>query len=92
MYLCTCMIQSLFLLSSSLLFLKGMCNYMSLLLQIQVIEDDKANKANEPFITGVRGQAPPLVTTNFHVKDQGKVLLGCIFHVDKRCNTSLCAA
>ncbi|KAF4084974.1 hypothetical protein AMELA_G00112270 [Ameiurus melas] len=38
---------------------------------IQVIEDDKANKSNEPFVTGVRGQAPPLVTTKFHVKDQG---------------------
>ncbi|XP_007562510.1 protein transport protein Sec24C isoform X2 [Poecilia formosa] len=37
---------------------------------IQVIEDDKA-KTNEPFTTGVRGQAPPLVTTNFQVKDQG---------------------
>ncbi|XP_077406718.1 protein transport protein Sec24C isoform X4 [Vanacampus margaritifer] len=37
---------------------------------IQVIEDDKA-KTVEPFTTGVRGQAPPLVTTNFHVKDQG---------------------
>ncbi|XP_066549901.1 protein transport protein Sec24C isoform X1 [Amia ocellicauda] len=38
---------------------------------IQVIEDDKANRSNEPFTTGVRGQAPPLVTTDFHVKDQG---------------------
>ena len=38
--------------------------------QIQVIEDDRA-KSNEPFTTGVRGQAPPLVTTNFQVKDQG---------------------
>ncbi|XP_057682011.1 protein transport protein Sec24C isoform X2 [Corythoichthys intestinalis] len=37
---------------------------------IQVIEDDKA-KSTEPFSTGVRGQAPPLVTTDFHVKDQG---------------------
>nr|XP_057917802.1 protein transport protein Sec24C isoform X2 [Doryrhamphus excisus] len=37
---------------------------------IQVIEDDKA-KSTEPFSTGVRGQAPPLVTTNFQVKDQG---------------------
>uniref|UniRef100_A0A8C3AQH1 SEC24 homolog C, COPII coat complex component n=1 Tax=Cyclopterus lumpus TaxID=8103 RepID=A0A8C3AQH1_CYCLU len=37
---------------------------------IQVIEDDKA-KSTEPFATGVRGQAPPLVTTNFQVKDQG---------------------
>ncbi|KAL0984102.1 hypothetical protein UPYG_G00137110 [Umbra pygmaea] len=38
---------------------------------IQVIEDDRANKSSEPFTTGVRGQAPPLVTTNFQVKDQG---------------------
>ncbi|KAJ8416117.1 hypothetical protein AAFF_G00381390 [Aldrovandia affinis] len=38
---------------------------------IQVIEDDKANKGNEPFTTGVRGQAPPLVTTTFQVRDQG---------------------
>uniref|UniRef100_A0A3B4AWB8 SEC24 homolog C, COPII coat complex component n=1 Tax=Periophthalmus magnuspinnatus TaxID=409849 RepID=A0A3B4AWB8_9GOBI len=37
---------------------------------IQVIEDDKA-KCTEPFTTGVRGQAPPLVTTDFHVRDQG---------------------
>ncbi|XP_067431595.1 protein transport protein Sec24C isoform X3 [Thunnus thynnus] len=37
---------------------------------IQVIEDDKT-KSTEPFTTGVRGQAPPLVTTNFQVKDQG---------------------
>ncbi|XP_061666594.1 protein transport protein Sec24C isoform X2 [Syngnathoides biaculeatus] len=37
---------------------------------IQVIEDDKA-RSTEPFSTGVRGQAPPLVTTDFHVKDQG---------------------
>ncbi|KAG5831572.1 hypothetical protein ANANG_G00305130 [Anguilla anguilla] len=39
---------------------------------IQVIEDDRASKSGEPFTTGVRGQAPPLVTTNFLVKDQGK--------------------
>ncbi|XP_064806815.1 protein transport protein Sec24C-like isoform X2 [Oncorhynchus masou masou] len=38
---------------------------------IQVIEDDRVNKSSEPFTTGVRGQAPPLVTTNFQVKDQG---------------------
>ncbi|XP_036392862.1 protein transport protein Sec24C isoform X1 [Megalops cyprinoides] len=38
---------------------------------VQVIEDDKASKGNEPFITGVRGQPPPLVTTTFQVKDQG---------------------
>ncbi|XP_075889634.1 protein transport protein Sec24C isoform X4 [Nelusetta ayraudi] len=37
---------------------------------IQVIEDDKA-KTTEPFSTGVRGQVPPLVTTDFQAKDQG---------------------
>uniref|UniRef100_A0A8C3DWL9 SEC24 homolog C, COPII coat complex component n=1 Tax=Corvus moneduloides TaxID=1196302 RepID=A0A8C3DWL9_CORMO len=39
--------------------------------QIQVIEDDRNNRGSEPFVTGVRGQVPPLVTTNFLVKDQG---------------------
>ncbi|XP_059802400.1 protein transport protein Sec24C-like [Hypanus sabinus] len=38
---------------------------------IQVIEDDKSNRGSEPFSTGVRGQVPPLVTTDFVVKDQG---------------------
>ncbi|KAL7990341.1 hypothetical protein Chor_013771 [Crotalus horridus] len=38
---------------------------------IQVIEDDRNNHGSEPFITGARGQVPPLVTTNFLVKDQG---------------------
>ncbi|XP_015721992.1 protein transport protein Sec24C isoform X4 [Coturnix japonica] len=38
---------------------------------IQVIEDDRSNRGSEPFVTGVRGQVPPLVTTNFMVKDQG---------------------
>uniref|UniRef100_F6RUF2 SEC24 homolog C, COPII coat complex component n=1 Tax=Monodelphis domestica TaxID=13616 RepID=F6RUF2_MONDO len=38
---------------------------------IQVIEDDRNNRGSEPFVTGARGQVPPLVTTNFIVKDQG---------------------
>ncbi|XP_030341993.1 protein transport protein Sec24C isoform X3 [Strigops habroptila] len=38
---------------------------------IQVIEDDRSNCGSEPFVTGVRGQVPPLVTTDFLVKDQG---------------------
>lgn len=66
------------------LWYSGLCAYMCVLkifelaikmfpsffIQIQVIEDDKV-KSTEPFTTGVRGQAPPLVTTNFQVKDQG---------------------
>ncbi|XP_064000993.1 protein transport protein Sec24C isoform X2 [Pogoniulus pusillus] len=38
---------------------------------IQVIEDDRSNRGSEPFVTGVRGHVPPLVTTNFIVKDEG---------------------
>ncbi|XP_022110679.1 protein transport protein Sec24C-like isoform X2 [Acanthaster planci] len=38
---------------------------------IQVIEDDKRNRGNQQFITNVRGQVPPLVTTDFQVVDQG---------------------
>uniref|UniRef100_A0A8C3LJX3 SC24C protein n=1 Tax=Chrysolophus pictus TaxID=9089 RepID=A0A8C3LJX3_CHRPC len=40
-------------------------------MQIFLIEDDRSNRGSEPFVTGVRGQVPPLVTTNFLVKDQG---------------------
>uniref|UniRef100_A0A8B9CJ85 SEC24 homolog C, COPII coat complex component n=1 Tax=Anser brachyrhynchus TaxID=132585 RepID=A0A8B9CJ85_9AVES len=40
-------------------------------MQQNVIEDDRSNRGSEPFVTGVRGQVPPLVTTNFLVKDQG---------------------
>ncbi|RXM29792.1 Protein transport protein Sec24C [Acipenser ruthenus] len=43
---------------------------------VQVIEDDQANRSSEPFTTGVRGQAPPLVTTNFqappYIVDHGE--------------------
>ncbi|XP_032825044.1 protein transport protein Sec24C isoform X1 [Petromyzon marinus] len=38
---------------------------------IQVIEDDRMQRSNDPYITSVRGQVPPLVTTDFLVKDQG---------------------
>ncbi|XP_063163699.1 protein transport protein Sec24C isoform X3 [Candoia aspera] len=38
---------------------------------IQVIEDDRNNRGSEPFVTGICGQVPPLVTTDFLVKDQG---------------------
>lgn len=44
-----------------------------------MIEDDRNNRGSEPFVTGVRGQVPPLVTTNFLVKDQGNTLLTTYF-------------
>ena len=46
-----------------------------ILLQTQVIEDDQAKRGGQIYATNVRGQVPPLVTTNFTVKDQGKQLL-----------------
>ena len=43
-----------------------------LLLQIQVVEDDRRNKEGL-FETGQRGALPPLVTTDFIVEDRGMV-------------------
>ncbi|XP_068163753.1 protein transport protein Sec24D [Antennarius striatus] len=37
----------------------------------QVIEDDQAKHGGQLFTTNIRGQVPPLVTTNFTVQDQG---------------------
>uniref|UniRef100_A0A3Q1BAZ2 SEC24 homolog D, COPII coat complex component n=1 Tax=Amphiprion ocellaris TaxID=80972 RepID=A0A3Q1BAZ2_AMPOC len=37
----------------------------------QVIEDDQAKQGGQVFSTNIRGQVPPLVTTNFTVQDQG---------------------
>lgn len=53
--------------------------HLTFFLQIQVIEDDRNNRGSEPFVTGVRGQVPPLVTTNFLVKDQGKLNFNVCF-------------
>ncbi|XP_071503728.1 protein transport protein Sec24C-like [Diadema antillarum] len=38
---------------------------------IQVIEDDRKNRGGQQFITNLRGQVPPLITTDFQVIDQG---------------------
>ncbi|XP_076144579.1 protein transport protein Sec24D [Alosa pseudoharengus] len=37
----------------------------------QMIEDDQAKRGGQLYTTNVRGQVPPLVTTNFTVQDQG---------------------
>uniref|UniRef100_A0A3Q3WET3 Uncharacterized protein n=1 Tax=Mola mola TaxID=94237 RepID=A0A3Q3WET3_MOLML len=39
--------------------------------QTQVIENDQAKHEGQVFSTNMRGQVPPLVTTNFTVQDQG---------------------
>ncbi|KAK3546476.1 hypothetical protein QTP70_026325 [Hemibagrus guttatus] len=38
---------------------------------IQVIESDQARRGGQVYTTNLRGQVPPLVTTNFTVQDQG---------------------
>ncbi|XP_027025074.1 protein transport protein Sec24D isoform X1 [Tachysurus fulvidraco] len=38
---------------------------------IQVIESDQAKRGGQIYTTNLRGQVPPLVTTNFTVQDQG---------------------
>lgn len=43
------------------------------LLQTQVIEDDQAKHGAQVYATSLRGQVPPLVTTNFTVQDQGEL-------------------
>ncbi|XP_071751437.1 protein transport protein Sec24D [Centroberyx gerrardi] len=37
----------------------------------QVIEDDQAKRGGQLYTTNLRGQVPPLVTTDFTVQDQG---------------------
>ncbi|CAH2300684.1 transport Sec24D [Pelobates cultripes] len=38
---------------------------------IQVIENDKVNRAGQLYTTNIRGQVPPLVTTECTIQDQG---------------------
>lgn len=38
---------------------------------IQVIEDDQLKQGEQIFTTNIRGQVPPLVTTQYTVQDQG---------------------
>uniref|UniRef100_A0A8D0C813 SEC24 homolog D, COPII coat complex component n=1 Tax=Scleropages formosus TaxID=113540 RepID=A0A8D0C813_SCLFO len=40
-------------------------------LQTQVIEDDQTKRGGQVYATNLRGQVPPLVTTDFVVQDQG---------------------
>lgn len=64
---------------SSFFFFFDHVAHFTFLRQIQVIEDDRNNRGSEPFVTGVRGQVPPLVTTNFLVKDQGEMNFNICF-------------
>uniref|UniRef100_A0A8C7H9F3 SEC24 homolog D, COPII coat complex component n=1 Tax=Oncorhynchus kisutch TaxID=8019 RepID=A0A8C7H9F3_ONCKI len=40
-------------------------------IKTQVIEDDQAKRGGQVYTTNLRGQVPPLVTTDYTVQDQG---------------------
>uniref|UniRef100_A0AAX7UXG6 SEC24 homolog D, COPII coat complex component n=1 Tax=Astatotilapia calliptera TaxID=8154 RepID=A0AAX7UXG6_ASTCA len=44
-----------------------------------VIEDDQVKQGGQVFTTNIRGQVPPLVTTDFTVTDQGKKCITKLF-------------
>ncbi|XP_028284625.1 protein transport protein Sec24D isoform X2 [Parambassis ranga] len=65
----------------------------------QVIEDDKVKHGDEIYSTNIRGQVPPLVTTDFRVQDQGNASprfmrcttysLPCTADLAKQCHVPL---
>nr|XP_046236643.1 protein transport protein Sec24D [Scatophagus argus] len=65
----------------------------------QVIEDDQVKHGGQVFSTNIRGQVPPLVTTNFTVQDQGNASprfmrctaysLPCTADLAKQCHVPL---
>uniref|UniRef100_A0A3P9HVB6 SEC24 homolog D, COPII coat complex component n=1 Tax=Oryzias latipes TaxID=8090 RepID=A0A3P9HVB6_ORYLA len=67
----------------------------------QVIEDDKAKNGGQVYCTNIRGQVPPLVTTDFTVQDQGNAsprfircttyTLPCTAELAKQCQVPLAA-
>lgn len=44
-----------------------------------MIEDDQVKQGGQVFTTNIRGQVPPLVTTDFTVTDQGKKCISKLF-------------
>ncbi|XP_056156037.1 protein transport protein Sec24D [Lampris incognitus] len=67
----------------------------------QVIEDDQAKRGGQVYATNLRGQIPPLVTTDFTVQDQGNASprfircttysLPCTADLAKQCQVPLAA-
>uniref|UniRef100_A0A7N9ASZ6 SEC24 homolog D, COPII coat complex component n=1 Tax=Mastacembelus armatus TaxID=205130 RepID=A0A7N9ASZ6_9TELE len=65
----------------------------------QVIEDDQVKRGGQVFSTNIRGQVPPLVTTDFTVQDQGNAsprfircttyTLPCTADLAKQCQVPL---
>ncbi|XP_040887320.1 protein transport protein Sec24D [Toxotes jaculatrix] len=66
---------------------------------IQVIEDDQVKRGGKVFSTNIRGQVPPLVTSDFTVQDQGNASprfircttysLPCTADLAKQCHVPL---
>ncbi|KAM9426624.1 protein transport protein Sec24D isoform 2-T2 [Pholidichthys leucotaenia] len=67
----------------------------------QVIEYDQVNRGGQSFSTNIRGQVPPLVTSDFTVEDQGNASprfircttysLPCTSELAKQCQVPLAA-
>ncbi|XP_033992572.1 LOW QUALITY PROTEIN: protein transport protein Sec24D [Trematomus bernacchii] len=67
----------------------------------QVIEDDQAKRGGQVYNTNIRGQVPPLVTTEFPIQDQGNASprfircttysLPCTADLAKQCQVPLAA-
>ncbi|KAG7458885.1 hypothetical protein MATL_G00225400 [Megalops atlanticus] len=67
----------------------------------QVIEDDQAKRGGQVYTTNLRGQVPPLVTTDFVVQDQGNAsprymrcttyFFPCTSDLAKQCQVPLAA-
>ncbi|KAM6959869.1 protein transport protein Sec24D [Tautogolabrus adspersus] len=65
----------------------------------QVIEEDQRNQGGKVYSTNIRGQVPPLVTTDFSVQDQGNAsprfmrcttnTLPCTADLAKQCQVPL---
>uniref|UniRef100_A0A8D3CVI5 SEC24 homolog D, COPII coat complex component n=1 Tax=Scophthalmus maximus TaxID=52904 RepID=A0A8D3CVI5_SCOMX len=65
----------------------------------QIIQDDQTNQGGQVFSTNIRGQVPPLVTTDFTVQDQGNAsprfircttyTLPCTADLAKQCQVPL---
>ena len=59
--------------------------YMYLFTQIAVVKADQEQRGNTPYLTSIKGVAPPLVSTTFPVVDQGNKPFLLRLHVHFLC-------
>uniref|UniRef100_A0A669EA32 SEC24 homolog D, COPII coat complex component n=1 Tax=Oreochromis niloticus TaxID=8128 RepID=A0A669EA32_ORENI len=91
----------LIVLNRTLFLFMLMCMSFRVRVMTQVIEDDQVKQGGQVFTTNIRGQVPPLVTTDFTVTDQGNASprfircttysLPCTADLAKQCQVPLAA-